>query len=278
MAHSLFRLYESLYNTPHLITQTSLDPILDYLENRNTIELQVKNSSPKYINPTPQKSDSGVGLINIHGSLSYKPMASMCGEARTSYVGIEEQAEQLIAIGVKTIVFDFDSGGGEASHAFEYSNDLRKLTDDNGVRTIAYIDKIAASAAYAYACQCNEVIINPSASAGSIGCVIALMNNSKQLAANGIERKYITSGKNKVPFDNDGSFKEEFIDKLQSEVDRLNLEFANHVSKYTGLSVEDINNMEADVFNAEEALEKGLVNKIMTTKQFAAYIAELHKG
>jgi len=37
-AHSLIRLQESVYNTPHLITPDSLAPILDYLALRNSPE------------------------------------------------------------------------------------------------------------------------------------------------------------------------------------------------------------------------------------------------
>ena len=35
----------------------------------------------------------------------------------------------------------------------------------------------------------------------------------------------------------DGTFKPEFIQKIQSDVDKANMQFAKHVSKYTGLSV-----------------------------------------
>jgi ClpP class serine protease len=94
----------------------------------------------------------------------------------------------------------------------------------------------------------------------------------------GYKRIFVTSGENKVPFDEDGSFKKEFLEEIQEEVDKLNLEFSQHVSNYTGLSIDAIMGFEAKCFNADDALERGLVNKLMTNKQFAAYVADLHKG
>ena len=51
----------------------------------------------------------------------------------------------------------------------------------------------------------HEIIANPESEAGSIGVVISLQNNNKQLEKEGIERTFITAGSEKVPFEEDGS-------------------------------------------------------------------------
>jgi ClpP class serine protease len=279
MANRLLRLTERLYNVPHLITSSSFDTILSYLELRNaalsvtTIPVKQKEKDVE------AESFSGVGVLNVSGALTYKPVMGMCGEVDgASYTGMQEAVEQMIGEGCHTIVMQFSSGGGEASHAFEYCNYLREACDEAGVKLISYIDEMAASAAYAYACIADEVIINPSASAGSIGCVVALMDTSKAYENAGLKRIFITSGANKVPFDAQGAFKQEFLNEIQADVDRLNMQFAAHVSSHTGLSVEEIMSFQAGMFNADEALEKGLVNKVMNGKQFAAYIADKNKN
>lgn len=281
MAKQLLRLTENLYNKPHLITAQSFDSILAYLDSRNldsvtTIPVNSDSSEPEGEEDLP--AVDGVGVIEIHGALTYKPVYGLCGEVGASYQGIQNKAEMLIENGCKTIVMDFASGGGEASHAFEYANYLRKLCDENNVELVSYIDEFAASAAYAYACIADEVVINPSASAGSIGCVVCLMDTSKAMEMHGLKRIFITSGANKVPFDAKGAFKQEFLDKIQTDVDRLNLEFTAHVAKYTGMSEEVIKSLEADVFNADKALELGLVNSVMSSMEFAAYIADKNKN
>lgn len=278
-SHSLFRLTSRVYNTPHLITPQAFNVILDYLDHRNALGLeQVKLDYTPDASIAPQTINDSVGVLYVDGSLTYKPVMTMCGEAGTSYQSLVEQVEAMAEAGIKTIVMEVTSGGGEASHVFQACEDIRSVVDENGIKLIGYIDTIGASAAYALSCICDEVIANPSASVGSIGCVVALMDTSKAYEQAGLKRIFITSGENKVPFAEDGSFKKEFLDEIQESVDRLNSEFAAHVSKYTGLSVDAIMALEAGCFDASKALEIGLVNKVMTNKEFAAYVANLHQG
>ena len=115
-------------------------------------------------------------------------------------------------------------------------------------------------------------------SIGSIGVVIGLANYSEADKKAGVTKVYITDGVNKVPFAEDGSFKQEFLDKLQSEVTYLGDEFRSHVSSYTGLSTEELKKTNADTFLAEEALSLGLINKIMTKVQFVDYVMNNMKG
>lgn len=279
MSHTLFRLKESILGVPHLISPQSFQPILDYLDSRDTIYIKkdLMSSSPIELSVGEKISDK-VGLLNVHGTLTYKPVMTLCGEAGTSYMSLQEQFEELIAEGVKTVVMDISSGGGQGHACFETANDIRELADENGVEILAYVDECAASAAYAFACMADEVIANPMASVGSIGVLIALEDSSKKLEKEGIRKIYITAGNEKVPFAEDGSFKSEFLDDLKKQVTKLNSEFAGHVSKYTGLADETIMGFQAKLFDADEALDKGLINKIMTKKEFAAYVAEKNRS
>lgn len=278
MAHTLFRLAEKLYGVPHLITESALVPILEYLNDRNNyglssvVRVDTKKASP------PQQVGA-IGEIAIDGALTYKPVEGMCGGTTgVSYQSILQQAEQLVADGVTTLIMTHSSPGGEASHVFSTAQDLRKLADDNGVKLISYIDTMSASASLALQVVSDEVVIHPSASTGSIGCVVALLDKSKAMADAGYKPIYIASTPGKTPFQNDGSFSEEFLAEIQDDVTRLGLEFAEHVSANTSIPVADILSMNAKMFHAEAALEVGLVNKIMDHNQFADYVMSLHNG
>jgi ClpP class serine protease len=282
MNHSLYRLYSKIHNTPHLITPEAFNVILDYLETRNSDGYQMatkRSPLPDGSFDVVSENTSGdIGVIAIDGSLTYKPVMTLCGEAGTSYQSLVAQVEEMAEAGVKTIVMEVSSGGGEASHVFEAAEDIRAICDEQGIQLIGYADTMACSAAYALICICDEVIANPSADLGSIGCVVALLDQSKALEQAGYKRIFVTSGDNKVPFADDGSFKQEFLDEIQADVNRLNEQFAAHVSQYTGLSVETIMDFQASVYDANKAVELGLANKVMTNKQFAQYVANLHKG
>lgn len=278
-AHKLFRLITEVYNTPQLITPKSFEVILNYLDHRN---------SPQFLMPMQGKDDTEedlpddmddfdespmpVTVIDICGSLTYKPVMTLCGEVGTSYKGLIEQVEGAIEMGATTIIFNLASGGGEAAHCFETCEEIRKICDESEVSLIGYIDEQACSACYAIAVICDELYANPSADIGSIGCVISLLDTSKAMEMEGYKRIYISSGTNKVPFADDGTFKQEFLDSLQVSVDKLNEQFANHVSKYTGLDTKTIKGFEASVFDADESLSKGLINGVMTNREFVKYI------
>ncbi len=178
----------------------------------------------------------------------------------------------MIENGIKTIVMDCDSGGGEAFSAFESADELRKMCDDNGVILYAYVDGSACSAMYAIACVADELISNPMSEVGSIGVLIALYNDSKALEMEGYERIFITDGTDKVPFDSDGNFKDSFLEDLQTRVSELGDEFRAHVAKYTQLSVDDLKATQAKVYSAQDALSMGLINKIQTRSEFVSYV------
>lgn len=269
--NSVLRLTQLLHNTPHLITPTAFEVISNYLILRNSGQLMKMENNTIPVNNSPDVVNS-IGIIDINTALTYKTQPSMCGETGVSYESILSQVEYYIDNGATTIVYNIDSGGGEAYNAFSFANQARALCDANNVKLVSYVDGCAASAAYAWAITADEVIANPMSEVGSIGVLIALMNNSEMLKQNGIQRTFISAGKDKIPFAEDGSFKQSFLDDLQAKVDVLYQDFVNHVSAYTGLSSEAIKSTEAKTFLAPEALKLGLINKIMTNNEFLNYI------
>lgn len=264
------RVTADLYNTPHLISTQAFSAITSYLELRNTGMLsQVEQVSPEMDVPAQAGK---IGIINIHGSLTNKPIESMCGATGTSYAGLMDQMCSLIDVGCKTIVLDISSGGGEAFNCFQTADAMRDMADKNDVYVISYVQDCAASAAYALCVMADEVVCHPQGCVGSVGVLVALMNNSKALEKAGLSRTFITAGENKIPFDANGDFRDGFLADIQDQVDDLYDQFCSHVSDYTGLSVEDIKATEASMYRAPKALEMGLINSIQTNEEFATYL------
>lgn len=281
----LLRLTEALYSRPHLISQAGFNAVSHYLDNRNKFGLMnfdAPVAAPEDSEDAEDIDDfdpeSGVGVINIEGALTYKPVMDMCGAIGCSYEDLLEQTEEMIDAGAKIIVFNCDSGGGEGYAAFETGNEIRKMCDEAGVYSIAYNDGCMASACYALAVQADEVISNPSAETGSVGVLIALCNDSKHLEQEGYTRSFISAGAQKIPFEDDGSFKSEFLADLQMKVDTMYEQFTSYVAGYTGLSVEAVKATEARCYMAQDALDIGLINKIMTRSELVDYIVTKQKG
>ena len=281
MAHHLFRLTQKLYGVPHLIERNSFNHITSYLASRNS-KMFAPVSEESSIDADACTEDpeiiGGIAVIEIEGTLTNKDTGfeALCGGC--SYESITEAVESALEDGVTTIVLSINSGGGEAYGVFLAAEEIRKMCDDAGTKLIGYVDGNCASAAYALGCVCDELIANPYAEVGSIGVLIALMDSSKHLEQEGYKPVFVSAGAQKIPFADDGSFKQEFLDDLQVKVDSLYESFVSHVSKHTGLPSEVIKATEAKTFLANDALSIGLINKIMSNTAFVEYVVATNKG
>lgn len=273
---SLIRLTSKLHNTPHLITQDYFNKVLDYLDARNdSSEMSIMGGRVREREELVYDEDRKVGVLSITGPLTYLEYLPLCGEEPTSYQRLESEAAQLIDLGAKTIILDINSPGGEAYGCFEAAYAVRAMCDSSGVKLIGYVDGIAASAGYAWACACHELHINPMAEVGSIGVVVCLVNYSKMEKNMGIERRYITYGEEKVPFDVDGNFSAPFIQDIQEKINALGDAFTSHVAEFRGISKESVQGTRAKMFTAEKALVLGLADSVMTRSEFITYLADI---
>lgn len=277
---SLTRLIETVNGSPLLVSKELADTIFSVLDDRG-IEQAVEHRLQRDDDEDDEKKKDmytsvdrrGIGVINIEGALTYKPnlFNMMCGEG-ISYTEILRSTQEMVDEGARAIVMNIDSGGGEAYGVFETANEMRRLTQEAGIPLYAYVDGRACSAAYALACVADEVFLNPAAEAGSIGVITSLVDDSEAERQAGIRRIYVTAGEEKIPFNEDGSFKESFIQDIQDKVDMLYVDFVQHVSTNMGITEQSVRNTEARVFMAQEAMSLGLVDGIATRREFSEYV------
>ena len=277
--NKILRLTEDILSRPQLITPESYSAITSYLFKRNQGMLMqpddFENEEDEEKIVPSFDPEIGVGVISIKGSLSAKPVMTMCGEVGTSYQTILEQTEEMLEAGCTTIIMDVSSGGGEAYSCFTSVDEFRSMVDSYGAKVYGFADGIAASAAYAWLCACDEVYAHPDSEVGSIGVVCAILDDSKYMDELGLKRIYVHAGDSKVPYADDGSIRPEFIADLQYKIDSLYENFVNHVAKYTGLSVEAIKKTEAKTFLSKDALSLGLINGIKTEQEFQSYVGSM---
>lgn len=273
--HSLFRYSSKIWNTPQLITPEEFTPILQYLSSRNLGDIEFGVVPQGTVKPKKPEMVNKVGEVQVSGALTYKPVVALCEAASTNYTELLQEVELLISEGVKTIVMTHNSGGGEAMMMMATANRIRELADENDVKLISYIETISASASLGLGVVCDEVICHPEARTGSIGALVCLVDRSKALADSGIKPIFISSVEGKVPYKSDGSFSDKFLAKIQEDVTELGNNFAEHVTKYTGIPVEDVLALDAQMYGAKKAKEIGLVNSIMNHQEFAQYLSKL---
>ena len=218
-------------------------------------------------------SGTRLGLIPIKGSLTYEESGweALCG--MTSYESIQGQAEYLIKNEkVNELILELNSGGGQAYGCFEAAQYVRDLANKNNVKITTYVDGVAYSGGYAWASIADELVVNPMGRVGSIGVVLPLTNYAEKDKKEGIKRIYITSGKSKVPYDEDGNFTEDALDEFRKSSKIIYDEFVGHVAEMRGIDRQAVVNTEAKTFDAQQALSLNLIDSIMTKEQFYNHI------
>lgn len=279
---NIIEVFHELQNDRQLIDEKEILAFKSATENilKSDIDYKAYIDGENFKRPIEDlnyNEDTHIGILPIVGVLTYRP--SWCWWYSTSsYISILEDFKTMLEAGAKTIVLDIDSGGGIAYGVFETSAQLRTMADEAGVKLIGYVDGRACSAAYGLPVSCHEFIANPDAQVGSIGVMVALTDYSEYYKRVGIKDIYITAGKGKVPFDDDGSFSEQFKDRIQEGVDKTYSRFTNHVADNRNLTQEQIIEYGAVVYDADEALERGLIDKVMTRAAFAEYLSDLSTG
>lgn len=272
----LLRLTSILYNTPHLMLPASLERVFTYLDDRNNhaelavqLEKKPKDRNVQYV------AETQVGVISVNGPLTYIEYEAMCGEQNSSYQQIVDDFDKLCSMGAKTIVMDVDSPGGMAYGMTETGRYIRKKADERGIQLVAYVDGLSASAAFGLSVAAHEIIANPDAELGSVGVVVKLRNMNKAMNNAGVEDTYIYAGDSKIPFKEDGSFREDFLSDIQYKVDALYQQFTEYVADMRGIDVGVVKSTQAKVLLAQDAIKLGFADKVMTREDFSNYLADL---
>lgn len=283
MAGPLQRLTSKLYDTPHIVTQSRLDDIFGYLEERNLrphdfpTDQELVNESARIkgeYEATELQIEDGVATLDLRGTTVYRESAidAFCG--LVSYQGLVRNIDTIVSrkdeISLLTVFID--SPGGEAFRAFEAGRSVKEKLTQAGIRSVAYVDGIAASGGYVLASAFDEIVANPDSEVGSIGVRVALRNPSQEEKDRVL---YVTAGENKVPFDAEGNFTESFINKIQTGINETYDTFVTYVADMRGMTREAVIDTKADTFSAKRSLAMGLVDKVMTGDEFVNYIADL---
>lgn len=272
----LLRLTSILYNTPHLMLPASLERVFTYLDDRNNhAELAVQLEKKPKERVLQYVAETQVGVLSVSGPLTYIEYEAMCGEQNSSYQQIVDDFDKLCSMGAKTIVMDVDSPGGMAYGMTETGRYLRKKADERGVQLVAYVDGLSASAAFGLSVAAHEIIANPDAELGSVGVVVKLRNMNKAMNNAGVEDTYIYAGDSKIPFKEDGSFREDFLSDIQYKVDALYQQFTEYVADMRGIDVGVVKSTQAKVLLAQDAIKLGFADKVMTREDFSNYLADL---
>jgi signal peptide peptidase SppA len=291
MPGQLLRLSDRLLNTPLLIHPAKAQIILGALSGRMGIDAGLfsldetaESSEANRFTGSSRRADGstsmmrtadGVALIPVLDTLVNRGAWLDSRSGLTSYEGI---AAQLREAGqdpeVRSVLLDISSAGGEAAGMAGLADLIRSVRQTKPVT--AFVNDMAASAAYGIASAANEIVISPTSILGSIGVVMLHADRSGELAAQGVRPTLIFAGSHKV----DGNPFEPLSDAvradLQASVDAHYRQFLDTVAAGRGrkLTAEMARATEARTFIGSEAIRLGLADRIASFDEVLASLSQ----
>lgn len=206
-----------------------------------------------------QVVQNGIALVPVIGPM-FKGYGSW-GYADQSEIKASVKAAALDP-NVNGIMLLVDSPGGSVAGTEELADEIKAA--DKVKPVYAYIEDLGASAAYWTAASARAIYSNAGAWVGSIGVITALEDWTKYLENIGIKVTPIVTGKYKGVGDPTQATTEEHVAYIQKRIDAIYARFAGAVSKGRGISVEKVKALEAAVFMGDEAVEKKLIDGVMS--------------
>lgn len=243
--------------------------------------------------PVPANTREGsVAVVHVRGALehhrgygsdSYESIVERVADAFTGE-DVRRAAEQRArwaeegspeaevpdASPPSAVVMRIDSPGGVCSGLNQTVFALRKIARSSGIPLIAYVDELAASAAYALSCACDEIIMPPSAIAGSIGVISAMYDVTEADKKAGVKFVTITSGERKADGHPHVPISAEAVSAEQQRVDRLARQFFRIVATARPIDAKKAASYQAGIFLGKEAVSKGLADGIMGWDELVA--------
>jgi len=106
-----------------------------------------------------------------------------------------EQIASEVAEGLKAggVVLRIDSPGGTCAGLDECCRRIRASKAETGSALVAYVDDLAASAAYAIACEADTIVLPRSGEVGSIGVLGPLVDESAAILSEGVKLDLVRS-------------------------------------------------------------------------------------
>ena len=215
----------------------------------------------------------GIAVIPIHGTL-----LNRFNGAWGFVTGFQYVRRMLnLALDdddVEAIVFDVDSPGGEAAGCFELCREI--LASRRVKPSLAMVDSTAASGGMAIAACATLLYAIPSARIGSIGVYRMHVSYEGALEKSGIKVTFAQAGDRKTdgnPYkDLPASVLNEWTESAKKTWD----DFISLVAEARDITEDEVRDTQAQIYRADEALAKGLINAVKTpTEAVAAFLAEL---
>jgi capsid assembly protease len=270
-----------VFNTPLMISAPKLEALLlalpQVLASRGTTMLSEEDldQRPSQNRRGYQMTPGGVAVLPVRGVLVRRP-GQMTPDSTPlqSYDALSRSIQAAMADPkVKALLLDVDSPGGESSAVMDLAQQVRSSTALKPIWSVA--NDAMFSAAYAIGSAAQRVWVTRTGGTGSIGVMALHADQSQADAKEGVRYTYVHAGDRKIDGNPHGPLVPEAKTRIQAEVDRLHGIFTSTVARHRGMKPEAVQEQQADLYFADDALAAGLADQVGTYEEARGALAEL---
>ena len=247
---------------PWAISRQGLETVKHAADNVGSMQAVMARAGERLNDETVLTKRRGdVAVIEVIGPIfHYENIITMILGLPSNEGIMQEIQSALDDPQISSIVLQIDSPGGQLGGTNELAGFIRS---QNKKPIYSYVGDLAASAAYWIASATDEVVMEETARAGSIGVVL----NARRKSDDSMEIVSTVSPKKRPDPGSD-----EGLQQLQERVDDIANVFVQTVASNRGLSEEAVTALEGNVVIASKAIEAGLADR---TGSLEELIAEL---
>jgi len=243
---------------PWAITETELQSIIKLVDK---FDITAARKTGFETSPSERVQIIGnIAVIYIKGSIfRYSNIFTDFYDLTTVDNLIEDAKYVNSSKNIEGVLINSDSGGGQANGISEAAGILKMISKP----TKTYIAGSCASAAYWLGSTSDEIIINKTGIAGSIGAMLEVIDDTELLKKWGIK---------KTVYKSEVSPNKNSDDELQTLVNRLGEEFVADVAKNRNITFEQVleNYGKGGLFVGKDAVNAGLADKVGTFEEVLA--------
>jgi len=277
---------ERIFNTPLLIHPGKAEAILYGIRERLGVDIPQPEAS-RFMGSSrgadgqskPYRVQDRVALIDVYGTLVNKGAYTGSYSGSTSYEGLRFQISKAVQDrDVGAICLIIDSPGGEAGGMTLIADAVRAAREAKPVHAV--VDDMCCSAAYGIASAANSIWISQTSLVGSIGVVLVHMDHSGELQMAGVRPTIIKAGSKKASGNPFMPLDQEAMDELARHVGVIYDAFLQTVAAGRGskCSAKAARETEAAVFVGQDAIARGLADRMGTVEQAVDYLSKRCRG
>lgn len=243
------------------------------------VALALEPANPEFRPPAksgrPYEIVSNVAIIPVHGLLVQKLGLLRPWSGMTGYDGIRISfLHALSDAGIKAVVLDIDSPGGEIAGLFDLTDMIREARGRKPVWAI--LSENAFSAAYCVASAADKITVPRTGGTGSIGVIALLTDISKALSDAGITVNIVQFGARKADGYPEIPLAPRARARFQADIDTIGNLFVNTVARNRGLKPKAVLAQQATTFQGSAGIKHGLADLVAAPDEaFRSLISQL---